>query len=297
MQRWMAMDAEIEAHNKRYEAGLESYSRQHTFYSDFSEDELDMHAFGYQASRSHNPPFPDEDLMMASASDSLDYRTHKILSPVRTQGKCGGCYAFASLAHIEAILRKKMNASYDLSVQDVIDCSYRKYDQGWANNACSGGNPLYVFYHVDDKDLVFTSQYRYGSGAHGKRYFCKLNKTVNNVIKGKMKMRSMRVRNEEELRQYLVSHGPLVIAMAAEGKIKKDLVTLGKGIFDVPDSKKMEPSHNVLLVGYGTENGKDYWLIQNSWGPKWGDGGFGKLRRGTNTCNIMRDGIWYIELK
>ena len=32
-------------------------------------------------------------------------------------------------------------------------------------------------------------------------------------------------------------------------------------------------NHHILIVGYGTENGVDYWLIKNSYGPNWGDRG------------------------
>lgn len=45
-------------------------------------------------------------------------------------------------------------------------------------------------------------------------------------------------------------------------------------------------SHALLIVGFGTENGVDYWLVQNSFGPSWGMGGFGKIQRGINTCGI-----------
>ena len=46
------------------------------------------------------------------------------------------------------------------------------------------------------------------------------------------------------------------------------------------------PGHAVKVIGWGEENGVPYWLAANSWGPDWGDGGFFKIRRGTNECGI-----------
>merc|ERR1711970_1169222 len=52
--------------------------------------------------------------------------------------------------------------------------------------------------------------------------------------------------------------------------------------------------HAVKMIGWGSESGTDYWLVANSWGTtQWGEGGFFKIKRGTNECGIESMGPPY----
>ena len=50
-------------------------------------------------------------------------------------------------------------------------------------------------------------------------------------------------------------------------------------------------NHAVVVVGYGTENGVDYWLVKNSWSKRWGDNGYIKIQRGVGMCGIGRSHV------
>ena len=56
------------------------------------------------------------------------------------------------------------------------------------------------------------------------------------------------------------------------------------------------PDFAVLAVGYGTENGKDYWLIKNAWDTTWGDNGYIKIAiiEGDGICGIQVDPLYPI---
>lgn len=84
----------------------------------------------------------------------------------------------------------------------------------------------------------------------------------------------------------LAHHGPLTVSVAAS-----NWHFYSGGIYEGCPSgdENVDINHAVQLVGYGSENGKDYWVIRNSWSPTWGEHGYMRIaRRSTPACGIDR---------
>ena len=88
--------------------------------------------------------------------------------------------------------------------------------------------------------------------------------------------------NEETLKALVYQHGAVLVSVGTVNWHQ-----YRGAIFDsCPTSST--PTHAVVVVGYGTENGVDYWLVKNSWGTGWGDQGYIKIKRGVEMCGIGR---------
>merc|ERR1712113_921240 len=92
---------------------------------------------------------------------------------------------------------------------------------------------------------------------------------------------SFSVRGVEQIQTELMTNGPLYVAFT----VYDDFPTYKSGVYHAT-SRNQLGGHAVLLVGWGTENGEDYWKIKNSWNEQWGDAGHFLIRRGTNECGI-----------
>ena len=78
----------------------------------------------------------------------------------------------------------------------------------------------------------------------------------------------------EKMKEALAS-GPLVAAL----DVFSDFFSYTGGIYRYTSGKN-EGGHLIEVVGYGSQNGEDYWICKNSWGSQWGENGFFRIAAG-----------------
>ena len=212
-----------------------------------------------EAKRADNPP------------ENFNWVDEGIVPGVKDQASCGSCWAFSACGNIECQYKKTHGVFETCSEQMLVDCDYEE-------SGCDGGM------EVDAAKWVKKN----GGIMNGADYPYRARDQTCRKDPSKYKIKvadviQMRGTNEDDMRDYLLEHGPLMIAMNAD-----PLQFYHGGIIDVsvwecdPDSI----DHALVLVGYGISNGKKFWIVRNSWGATWGERGYFKIVRGKGACGI-----------
>jgi len=81
--------------------------------------------------------------------------------------------------------------------------------------------------------------------------------------------------DENELLQAVFLNGPVSIAYQVAGDFK----AYKTGVYSstLCNNTATDVNHAVVAVGFGHQDGMDYWIVKNSWGTSWGDNGFFKI--------------------
>ncbi|XP_047995006.1 cathepsin L-like proteinase [Leguminivora glycinivorella] len=211
-------------------------------------------------------------------SKDFDWRSYGAVTPVKDQTVlCGSCYAFTVSAAVEsaAYISKGCNDLVEASEQAIIDCS--KGNNGNGNQGCNGGFLSSSLKWVKKNGIPLRKDYGPYLAMEG---YCHLKQTqlmhINNYE---------RLSNDvKAIKAALRQHGPLATVMHVPGSLfyYRSGVYNDQTCLSTPGSQ----THAVLIVGYGKENGKRYWQMKNSWGPKWGEEGYFKLDMEKNLCGI-----------
>jgi C1A family cysteine protease len=213
-----------------------------------------------------------------SAPASIDWRQKNAVTSVKDQGQCGSCWTFSSTGASEGAWAIATGKLIDLSEQQLVDCAT---GVSYGSHGCNGGQmegadkyliangqcslASYPYTATDDKCKTCSPVAHFSSCSD-----VKPNDQVS--LKGAVSMQPVSVAIEADTRYFQSYTGGIL-----------DASTCGTTL-----------DHGVLITGYGTDNGKKYWNVKNSWSSTWGEQGYVRILRSDSTndagiCGIAMD--------
>lgn len=222
---------------------------------------------------------------------------------VRDQGSCGSCWAFGAAEAMTDRLCINSNGQRTdrISAEDLLTCCSA------CGFGCNGGFPPSAWQFYKEEGLVTGGAYHSSKGCepylipscdhhvpHSKhpcqgtlptpecRKHCRTGYNVSYEDDKHFGASAYRVDSDEaNIRKEIYTNGPVEGAFT----VYADFPNYKTGVYQ-HESGQALGGHAIKILGWGVEQGTPYWLVANSWNPRWGDKGFFKILRGSDHCGI-----------
>jgi C1A family cysteine protease len=207
------------------------------------------------------------------AASPSDWRTSQCLSPIQDQGQCGSCWAFSSVASIENNWCAHENQPLQkLSEQQLVDCVSLCF-------GCNGGNAALAFHYYTTHWAMTEASYPYTARTGSCNY------NSGNVTNINDKGTTAVTANTPDAMKTALASNIMSVAIEADQRVFQLYST---GVFTNTNCGT-QLDHATNVVGWGTSNGMDYWIMRNSWGTSWGMQGYMEIEivSGNGLCGIQ----------
>jgi len=202
--------------------------------------------------------------------DAFNWCDEGICTPVKNQGSCGSCWAFGTVGPLELNIKWKDGQEVDLSEQWLVSCN----QEGWG---CNGGwwahdyhwfatDPCGGTGSVDEADFPYSATDEPCDCPYDHEYLIEGWAYVGNDYS---------IPPIASIKQALLDYGPLSIALCVNSAFQ----AYTGGIFSGPTCSDI--NHGITLVGWDDNQGSaGVWIVRNSWGTGWGEGGYMRVEYG-----------------
>ena len=268
---YMFMDAEI----VRINQSQETHVAGHNYLSDYSREEYQK-LLGLK-----NMPKPDRsNRVLADAPEGLTIPTSVNwvsagkVNAIKNQASCGSCWAFSATAAMESAHAIFFSTLPSLSEQQLVSCS-----SAYGNQGCNGGWYYYAWDYAKVTPLDTEGQYPYTSG-NGITGTCK-------YVAGSGKYYDA---SQTDVAANTTAIKTAIAQQPVSVAIEADTTTFQSYTSGVITSSACGTNidHAVVAVGYGTSGSTPYYIVRNSWGTSWGQGGYVWIGQasGAGICGI-----------
>jgi cathepsin B len=260
-------------------ANWESYDIHENPFKNYSEEQVKSLLGTTLMWDQHNLPFLQDTDDHSNANKlpaEFDSRKQwpECVQPVRQQEHCGSCWAFSASSVLQDrfCIASKAAIKVVLSPQDMVSC-----DTG--DMGCQGGLLDRAWSYLEKSGIVADTCLPYVSGdgktvphcPHGTCSDSKLKFTKYRANAGSSKPLTC----ANQIKEEIFNHGPVQTGFM----VYEDFMHYKSGIYEFTHGNQLG-GHAVKIVGWGNENGKEFWIAQNSWGPEWGENGFFRIKFG-----------------
>ncbi|CAF1437123.1 unnamed protein product [Adineta steineri] len=274
---WESNLKKVQAHNYEADLGIHTFWLGMNQFADLTEIEFSKMMNGdnakvlnqktnaqYEFTRNPNVKLPD----------TVDWRDKGYVNPVTDQGQCTSDWALAATGSLEGQHFNATGKLVVLSIQNLIDCSGKQGNMG-----CIGGEPIQAYEYIKENNGIDTEDaYPYEGDSNRCRFKAE---GVGATVTGSTAIKS---KDEEALQEAVANIGPIAVAIDSS---HTSFQLYKQGVYHEIFCSQIHLDRGLLAVGYGTDSGKDYWLLRNSMGVKWGEQGYIRMTRNKrNECGI-----------